>query len=527
MGKKGKKSKRKAPKQPVDQLTPQKLTAKDREELLRSAAEIAHAQRGSYDAARNGDEYSNIWANADNYDADSANSRVVRHTLISRSRYEIGNNGFSDGIAQTYATDLIGVGPTLRMQTGSPGLNQLIEFTWERWSRAVNLRSKLWTMAHAKHSDGEAFGIIRFNPGVRHPIKLDVVLVEAEQCQTPWLPYDEVGYIDGIRFDEFGNPVYYEFLKDHPGSATRQSTFASETEKVPAEYVLHWFRRRRPGQHRGVPECASTLNVGAAGRRWRESVLAAAETAADFSLLMKTQQTPDDADPVSPFSTMDITKRMMAFLPAGWDPFQISAEFPTATHESFSKSLINEQARPKSMPYNKAACDSSSYNYASGRLDHQTYYASHDVERADGDEQVLDKLFDVFLPEAIRAFGWFSGNARAVVDAGLTHSWDWPKHQVADIKAEADANQTKLTSGQIGLQRLYSEAGMDIEDEIPAMAQAFGVDESEIRRRLLDICLPAAQAPAAPPDSEPDKADALAARLLPKLNGNGHFNGKH
>jgi len=219
---------------------------------MNAMANLADRVRASYDAARSGDEYKNIWANADRYDADSANSRDVRHTLISRSRYEICNNGFSDGIAQTYATDMIGVGPALRMQTGSPRLNQLIEFTWSRWAKAISLRSKLWTMAHAKHSDGEGIGVVRRNPGVRHPIKLDVVLVEAEQCQTPWLPYEETGYIDGIRFDAFGNPVYYEFLKDHPGSNTRVN-LASETEKVPAEYVLHWFKRRRPGQHRGVP----------------------------------------------------------------------------------------------------------------------------------------------------------------------------------------------------------------------------------------------------------------------------------
>lgn len=493
-------------------------------------ANMADRIRASYDAARNGNEYANIWANADRYDADSANSRDVRHTLISRSRYEIGNNGFSDGIAQTYATDMIGVGPSLRMQTGSTALNQLIELTWERWSKAVNLRSKLWTMAHAKHSDGEAFGVIRRNPAVRHPIKLDVTLIEAEQCQTPMLPFDvaDGGYIDGIRFDEFGNPVWYEFLTEHPG-ATGRVDLTGNTEKIPAEFVLHWFKRRRPGQHRGVPEMASTLNVGAAARRWREATLAAAENVADFSMVVKTQNLPDDADPVAPFSTMDITKRMMAFMPAGWDPMQLKAEFPTATHEAFSKSLINEQARPKSMPLNKAMANSADYNYASGRLDHQTYYSSIDIERADGDEQVLDKLFDAWLPEAIVAFGWFGGNPRVVSESGLSHTWDWPKHQVADIKAEADANQTKLQSGQIGLHRLYSDCGYDLEDEIPEMAQTFGVDESEIRKRLLDICLPAAPQPAAPmqqPEPPPPAAASLS-RIFPALNGNGATNGKH
>ena len=118
------------------------------------------------------------------------------------------------------------------------------------------------------HSDGEGLAVIRRNPRVRHPILLDVVLHEAEQFQTPYLRFGEPNHIDGIRFDQFGNPLYYELLREHPGSTSR-SAWESAAEEIPSEFVLHWFKLRRPGQHRGVPECSSTLNVGAAARRWR------------------------------------------------------------------------------------------------------------------------------------------------------------------------------------------------------------------------------------------------------------------
>jgi len=177
--------------------------------------------RATYDAARTTDEFKNYWANADTYDADSANSREVRQTLVSRSRYEIGNNGYADGIAQTYATDLVGLGPNLRMQSNSAGFNRMVEFEWALWTKAVQFRRKFWTMAHAKFGDGEAFGLLRRNPRVKHPLKLDVVLYECEQCQTPFLPYGVAGYIDGIKFDEFGNPVYYDILHGHPGAVNQ------------------------------------------------------------------------------------------------------------------------------------------------------------------------------------------------------------------------------------------------------------------------------------------------------------------
>ena len=483
--------------------------------------------RAEYDAARHTDEFSRHWANADKYDADSANSREVRHTLVSRSRYEIGNNGYADGIAQTYATDLIGVGPNLRMQTRSPGFNRMVEWEWYQWAKVVQWRRKLWTMAHAKFSDGEAFAVMRRNPGVRHSVQMDVVLYEAEQCQTPYLPYGEQGYIDGIRFDRFGNPVYYDFLHEHPGASSRL-TLDLTPERVPADRVLHWYKMRRPGQHRGVPESASTLNTGAAARRWREATLAAAETAAEFSVFLKTQFQPDQMGKVAPMSTLDIQKRMMTALPQGWDATQMRAEHPNATYEAFHDQLINEQARPANMPKNKAKCDSSQYNYASGRLDHQTYYAALDVERQDADDLVLDRLFSVWFDLAVVRFGWLGGDPLAIAPAAKAHLWDWPKHRVADVQAEAGANETKLKSGQIGLHQLYSDAGLDLEDEIPAMADTYGVTEDEIRRRLLDVLLPAASpAPALPPEPLPageDGADVTAAllrRLIP-----GGINGK-
>jgi capsid protein len=491
--------------------------------------------RATYDAARTTDEFKNYWANADTYDADSANSREVRHTLVSRARYEIGNNGYADGIAQTYATDLVGLGPNLRMQTGSAAFNRMVELDWFLWTKAVQFRRKFWTMAHAKFSDGEAIGVMRRNPRTRHPLKLDVVLIETEQCQTPFLPYGVAGYIDGIRFDEFGNPVYYDILHGHPGSINTLTT-TLVPEQVAADRVLHWFKMRRPGQHRGIPESASTLNTGAAARRWREATLAAAETAADFSVFLKTGFQPDQIARVAPMSSLDIKKRMMTSLPDGWDVMQMKAEHPSATYEGFHDQLINEQARPANMPKNKAKCDSSQYNYASGRLDHQTYYAALDVERRDADDLVLDPLFSLWFDLAIATYGWLGGDPLAVSAAAKLHLWDWPKHRVADVESEANAIKTRLQSGQAGLHQVYSDSGLDLEDEIPAMASTYGITEDEMRERLLDVILPPKKAPTpAPtpvvpvlPDEVPEEAEAIAIirqiLLARGANGNGKTN---
>src|SRR5690606_27773756 len=92
-----------------------------------AAMELGRRLHATYDAARTSDEFKNYWANADALDADSANSREVRQKLVQRSRYEVANNAYADGIAQTITNDLVGVGPSLRMLTGSTGFNQMVE----------------------------------------------------------------------------------------------------------------------------------------------------------------------------------------------------------------------------------------------------------------------------------------------------------------------------------------------------------------------------------------------------------------
>lgn len=435
--------------------------------------------RAKYDAAQDTTEFKNYWARTDALSSDAANSKGVRQKLIHRSRYEVDNNAYVDGMAQTHANYLVGLGPKLRMRTQSNGFNQLVERQWARWSKTIHLRRKLWAMSHAKMVDGEAFAMLGTNPRVMHEVKLDVKLFEAEQCTSPYLPWGVVGYIDGVRFDEFGNPLWYDVLRYHPGGEFYR--YYSEPDQIPARFILHWYAMRRPGQHRGVPEMKSSLNCGASSRRWREATLAAAETAADISVLLKTQMSPDEgAVEAAPFSSIEFQKRMMTALPMGWDAGQMKAEHPNATYEAFHRAQVSEQARPKVMPHNLASGDSSDHNFASGKLDFQPYYMQLDVEREDANDTVLDPLFREWFNEAAMRFGWVQ-----IEGQYPEHSWDWPSHPVADTLALAETNEKRLRTGQASPRRVYSEQGLDFEDHVQEMAEDFGVDVATMRRNLM------------------------------------------
>ena len=465
-------------------LNGKSVNGRAREEVLTAFERIRQGRTAklSIDAARSGTDLDSHWRHADSLSPDESYSKTVRHTLIKRSRYEASSNGYYSGICETHSNMLCGVGPTLRMLTGNRNFNQLVEREFFAWMQAVQLRRKIWCMSHARTADGESFGVFQTNPGIANDVQLDIMLIEAEQCQTPYLESFEAGRIDGIRYDEFNNVVQYDILPRHPGS----SFYSLETPiSVSASNVVHWFKMKRAGAHRGIPSLTSTLNCGAYGRRHREAVVAAAESAADHAAIAKTNMQAggaDEIDQVAPFTGIDTVKRQLTFLPYGWDLTQLRSEHPNAQYNDFQRSIISEQARPISMPYNAAACDSSTYSFASGKLDTLCYRSALDVERQDCNDLVLDKIFAAWFRE------WtVVANRRDIPPA---HQWDWPAHPVIDAVAEASAIDTKLKNSTITLRQVYSDAGMDLEDQLSIMAEDwFGEATEETIVKARNICI--------------------------------------
>ena len=441
------------------------------------------AIRARFDAADDLNETRVLWARADALDADAANSLAVRKKLRNRSRYERSNNGYADGIVDTQANYVIGRGPKVRVETASPGFNAMVEAAWKRWCQAVKFSRKLRTLCKAKTGDGEGVALLFNNPLLGDRVQLDLRPIETDRVTAPVGSGAEDGYVDGVRFDQYGNLLAYDVLRRHPGAAW--SGFAQQEYDVwPARFVLHWFGADRADQHRGVPDTTPSLNLGATSRRYREAVLAAAETAADFSAVLEMPAGEDGPDAARPFSAMPIEKRMFVATPAGAKLAPMRAEQPTTTYESYNRAQICEQARPLSMPYNIAACDSSDYSFSGGRLDHTTYFVAVDIERDDCESLVIDPLFAAWFAEAAAAYGWSADGA-----AVPTHSWDWPAQPQIDQQKTSVARRNNLGTGATSLSRVYAEDGADFEDELIVLAKDYGVGVAEMRQILLEANL--------------------------------------
>lgn len=466
-----------------------------------------------YDAAQTSDENRRHWREADALSARQANNPQVRHTLINRSQYESDNDPYYGGMIRTISADLFGTGPLLQSQiVDKDELNFRIEAKFNEHAEAIGLLQKLIISGEAKIRHGETFGIMRqaeveggetFTDR-KTVVPLDIQFIEAVQCATPAkaIPKNIGTWVDGIELDNIGRPVAYHILREHPGDSF---AFTMDFERVPADLVLHWFRRSRHGQYRGIPECTASLPLGAQRRRWAMATLTASEIAADFAVLITSKLPQDfaDEDLPSAWETMELNRGMMTTLPAGGDAHQMRSEHPGSEYSPFKHELLKEMGRPVGAPYSITGMDGSQHNYSSLRYEREVYHSAQRVERNSCRFFVLDPFVKAWYAMAKLIPGYLADDISTLPDV-LPFGWHWPGFPAIDPVKEAVADTEALSNGTTTLQETLAEQGKDWRVVLAQRAREI----NEMRRLGLPLPVwadPAAgKSPAAAPsDAQP------------------------
>jgi lambda family phage portal protein len=399
------------------------------------------------------------------------------------------------------------------MLTEDAEANARIEDAFEQWSRAVDLAGKLRTMRLARAESGEAFALLVSNPAIGSPVSLDLKLIEADQVCTPLLRRGRSDEVDGIVLDQWGNPSAYRVLKRHPGdSGLLRAPIDDLTayDTYVASAVVHYFRADRPGQLRGIPDITPALPLFAQLRRYTLATIAAAETAANFAAVIYTDAPPNgEADPLEPMDEVELEQRLATVLPGGWKLGQVHAEQPTTTFGEFKREILNEIARCLNMPFNVAAGNSSGYNYASGRLDHQVYFKSLRVDQHHLQLAVLDRILTAWLNEAVLVEGLLPQSMRERGALLPAHAWFWDGVEHVDPAKEATAQATRLANHTTTLAAEYARQGRDWEQELRQRAKERALmDELGLSPTPTTPTTPTGTPPAPQEDDTDDNEDS-------------------
>ncbi|HYH69211.1 MAG TPA: phage portal protein [Urbifossiella sp.] len=484
-----------------------------------------------YESARFTQAQRGLWVNADGMSANALNDTGTRTRLRNRSRYEDQNNGYMSGLIGDRANETVGTGPRLQLTFPETAIDpdfqrevavpedaaHQVELKWQAWFEAVGGLDKLLTMDESETRDGEVFALLFANPALdpKAP-QLDFRLYEADQCHTPDLAFTEPNAVDGIRYDRFGNPVEYHFLRQHPGDNGILNLSPLEYDKYRADRVIHWFKPKRPGQARGVPGLQSSLPLYGLTRAYTAATLATAQRQASLGGTIENEhQLPfgdDEEDDAAdgqfqPGEVVQIGVTEFWSLPAGVTAKPFDATQPTTRYGEFKNEIITEAGRPINASRLISTGSAAGLNYASGRLEQQWWQRAIRLRRARFVLLVLNRLFRAWLKEAALIPGFLP------VVPPLSEwrwTWRWPGFVSIDPVKDNTANQIALESGQTTFDRVCGENGEDWQEVM--------IQRAREREKALSLGLPdpfaaaASPAPArtpgaAPADREPNEEE--------------------
>ncbi len=454
-----------------------------------------------YDAAATTRHNTKHWLPVTAGDANSAIAPAIG-ILRNRARYEMANNSYAKGIAETFATELIGTGPRIQVKSGDPDWDRAVEDKFMEWTGdGDSIRDAYCDIAGREcYSDilrlvaslswdenGEGFLILTTDEkqnrrGADAGVSLRLMMVEPDRVQTPYGMIDGQtgpagGKINmGIEQDDSGRPLNYFILKHHPGSqrAAFLGAVMGDYDVVPAEFVLHLLRVDRVGQSRGVPVMTPSLELFAQMRDFTASTLSAAKNAANITATMESGDgvTDPESTEYEAMDVVDIERDTMMVLPDGRTAKQFKPEQPASTYKEFKGEMINEAARPRCMPFNIAAANSSGYNYASGRLDHQTFFKFKNVLRHWINRHCSRAVVRHWLREAILIKD-FLPDRKAINGRYPTMKvkWFWTGDGHVDPLKEALAQGKRLANLTTTLADEYGAQGEDWERKVEQIAK--------------------------------------------------------
>lgn len=460
----------------------------------------------------------------------TANSelRDTLTTLRARSRQLVRDNGEAAGLMLDFEADIVGAtGARLQFRARKPrgtpldSLNDRLELQWAKWGHRdtctltgdLSFTALQRFMIRTVIQDGEFLALKVRDP--RMPFGFALQVLDPDQLDETAnriASATQRAVTLGVETDANGKPVAYHLWDRHPSDAGRLKRI------VPADDVVHVFKRARVGQRRGIPWFAPALVNWKLGDRYTEaelyqSLLAAAQ-GGFFESADGVYAPPVDenGDPIP--LVLEAEPGAARALPPGvtfkaWEP-----KHPTANYAGFMKVVKRTIARAFGRSYASLTGDLSDVNFSSMRTDRVREMAQSRMHQHDLlVEQFCAPIFAdwVRMASLVGALGAVPYTAADMTQYATWMCTGWPW---IDPVKDATAALMELNMGTTSPQRICAEKGRDYFEVIDEIADAKAYAQS--KGVALDAVPLAIQVTA---ETAPTEDTTPAGRVLPLRKG--------
>ena len=300
--------------------------------------------------------------------------------LRNRARDLVRNNPYASKAISELVGNQIGTGIMPRADTGDDKLNQRIDGVFKTWAAQCDADGQFdffgvqWQVARAVAESGEC--IVRFRqrrPGDGLDVPFQLQVLEPDYLDhNKTLSLDTGTIIQGVQFDKLGRRAFYWLFGNHPGALTLMNWQAGFISKpVPADSVLHVYKKDRPGQVRGVSWLAPAMLKMRDLDEYEDAELIRKKIEACFAAFVVTPD-PDGSltersnDPVTGESTEFLEPGIIKRLKIGED-VRFGSPSNSAGYKDYRSTQLGAIAAGLTLPYELLTGDMSGVNYSSFR----------------------------------------------------------------------------------------------------------------------------------------------------------------
>jgi lambda family phage portal protein len=424
--------------------------------VKRARARMTLEQARKYDGAAGGRRNQN-W-HAPSTSADAALGPSLER-LRNRSRDLSRNNPFAARAVQVLVNNTVGGGVLGQIHSRSRNRASRWNQAWEDWAKNPHLcdhdgRADFWGLQalvfRTVVESGECLIRKRIDPRAEFPLKLQILEPDFIDDGTKDGLTEDGGYIrQGVEYGPNDERIAYHLHRQHPGDRVL-ALHKYETVKVPADEIIHVFRRDRPGQGRGVPWGAPVISRLRDFDDFSDAQLLKQKISACFTGFVIDSESQDTGG--TPPLAESLEPGSIEILPAGKD-VRFASPPSVGEFDQFSRSMLLQIAAGYGVTYEALTSDLSHANYSAARMGHLEFARNVDCWQ----KQIL--VAQMLGP----IWGWFKQSAEIIGDdpADVRMHWTPAKRELIDPQKEVGAIIEAVRGGLMSLSEAIRRSGYE------------------------------------------------------------------
>ena len=257
--------------------------------------------------------------------------------------------------------------------------NAYIEAEFAKWGRAQSCtmtKKMSWLdvqnlFIETVARDGEALCIINYGKRLDYGISLQMVDIDRLDESYNHVLENGNRIRMGVEQDQYGAPVAYHLLTEHPGDEGIYTYKGKKYIRIPADRAIHEFVAMRPGQSRGVPWMHTAIRRLNMLAGMEEAELVSARVAASkmgfFISPDGEAYVGDDEEEEDGAIISDAEPGIFEQLPEGITFQAFDPQHSPTAYESFIKGVLRGAASGLNVSYNSLANDLEGVSFSSIR----------------------------------------------------------------------------------------------------------------------------------------------------------------